>query len=86
MTAGKSLWYSQKRILWGATIAHAVPHCSLAANIDWCATAVLLQRFLISYQNSTRNINWSLRGLLDPVILPNVAGVEMLAGGAFRIA
>jgi hypothetical protein len=26
------------------------------------------------------------RGLLEPVILPNVAGVEMLAGGAFSIA
>ena len=37
-------------------------------------------------QNSVRNINWILRGLLDPLILPKVAGVEMLAGGAFRIA
>ena len=30
-------------------------------------------------QNSSRTINWILRGLLDPVILPKVAGVEILA-------
>lgn len=29
---------------------------------------------------STRNITWCLLGLLEPVILPKVAGVEMLAG------
>jgi hypothetical protein len=33
------------------------------------------------HQNSTRNINWSLRGLLELVILPKVAGVVTAAAG-----
>src|SRR2546429_522587 len=50
------------------------------------ALAFLPVLLVLITQNSTRNINCSFRGLLDPLILPNVAGVEIFADGGFRIA